>query len=259
MFDLQVALQWWSTPSPRLWSLLLSSLNSMPYVSFVSSPDHSSPLNTGVFLAKPRGALLLRAHECLRNCQWSASSGFHLGGSLGFVEESRTRGPPHAQTSLDDSTRLDAMERRRKLIPARRELQMARGWGSRVRQQPDLLRPELLRQLAAGAGITSRAVIKILQRTEWMTRGTWDFVNGALDQGMMWYLLGLEANVVTWALRAPPSGGHVRCFCSRSSCSTRREKETYRLHSLGGQTWEDTKLNQQHRTELNETGQNHPT
>jgi len=43
---------------------------------FSGSPDHSSPVNTGVFLVKPREWLFRAAVRCLRSCWWEPKLGF---------------------------------------------------------------------------------------------------------------------------------------------------------------------------------------
>jgi hypothetical protein len=43
---------------------------------FVGAPDHSAPINTGVWLAKPRARWLREALRVLRTCNWSRALGY---------------------------------------------------------------------------------------------------------------------------------------------------------------------------------------
>ena len=43
---------------------------------FVGSADHASPVNTGVFLIKPRRFLYQEAIRLLRGCSWNEKTGF---------------------------------------------------------------------------------------------------------------------------------------------------------------------------------------
>lgn len=52
---------------------------------FVSSADHSSPVNTGVFLVKPRQFLYVDAIKLLHYCQWSNKTGFNEAGDPAFL------------------------------------------------------------------------------------------------------------------------------------------------------------------------------
>jgi hypothetical protein len=83
--DVDVAPAAYSPPSPRRWSLLLAGFRRLPGVHFVASPEHSSPINSGVFLAKPNATLRGIGLHCLRRCRWSADDGFDGAGSARAV------------------------------------------------------------------------------------------------------------------------------------------------------------------------------
>ena len=143
---------------------------------FAATPDHESPVNTGVWLAKPREWLFRAAIKCLHNCSWDAERGFN----------SISR--PH---------------RIAKNAPLLRRLAAGVGDGSvnnalpGKTPTPDFSWPQAF-----------KLVMRQMQNTRFYKQNTWFFVCGNLDQGLFFYLIYLRYGVGTWSspfVREPES------------------------------------------------------
>mmetsp|Transcript_67984 Transcript_67984/g.151834 ORF Transcript_67984/g.151834 Transcript_67984/m.151834 type:complete len:385 (-) Transcript_67984:224-1378(-) len=132
------------------WRLHTASLLQTPAL-FVGLFDHASPVNGGLWLARPRCPLHRDAVRLLRHGSWSAHAGFDRIGSPHEIGANRT-----------------------------------------------LMRP-LLEKIASGSAASLFKVEGTLNYTQYFRWNRWDFVNGHLDQGMLWYLYFLRNPVGTWA------------------------------------------------------------
>ncbi|KAL1504161.1 hypothetical protein AB1Y20_010570 [Prymnesium parvum] len=126
---------------------------------FVGLFDHASPVNGGLWLARPRCWLYAEAMRVLRHGTWSAKRGFD------------SIGTPH-------------------------QIGANRTW----------LRP-VLDAIAAGSGASLFKVEGTLNYTQYFRWNRWDFVNGHLDQGMLWYLFFVRNTVGTWSHYVGPLRG----------------------------------------------------
>ena len=57
----------------------------------------------------------------------------------------------------------------------------------------------LVTRLAAGSGASLFKVEGTLNYSQYWLHDSWDFVNGALDQGLLWWLFYLRLEAGTWA------------------------------------------------------------
>ena len=65
----------------------------------------------------------------------------------------------------------------------------------------------LVERLAAGSGASLFKVEGTINSTQFWKFDSWDFVNGALDQGLFWYLFYLKNPVGTWSNYVSPKHG----------------------------------------------------
>ena len=133
----------------------------------VARHDHESPINTGVWLAKPSAAAFNDGLHLLRSASWSATSGF---GGIGKPRDLHALSKSHASSP---STRA------------------------------------LLRQLAAGSGLSLENCWNQLRSTTYFAKSTWAFVAGNLDQGLFWQVFYLLRGTGTWS---SPAAYHIDHF-----------------------------------------------
>ena len=72
-----------------------------------------------------------------------------------------------------------------------------------------LMKP-LIEMIASGSGASLFKVEGTLNYTQYFRWNKWDFVNGHLDQGMLWYLFFLRNPVGTWSHYVGSHRGRVR-------------------------------------------------
>lgn len=139
------------TLTPAAWARgVMPLLNSSAL--FVGLFDHATPVNGGLWLARPRCEVYREALELLEVGTWTASRGFNGIGSPRAISANRSR------------TR------------------------------------RTVARLAAGAGDASLFKIEgTLNSTAYLRIDSWDFVNGAFDQGMLWWLFFLRREAGTWS------------------------------------------------------------
>ena len=146
---------------------------------FSGSPDHSSPVNTGVFLVKPREWLFRAAVRCLRSCWWEPKLGFDSVGAPQNISNN---------------------------VPLLRRL--AAGFAP-----PDATGSGWFRS-ARPTKVTYRQawVADTLRRSEFYKQNNWLFVGGNLDQGLFFYLVYLRYGVGTWNAKLSNSKMYVHHF-----------------------------------------------
>ena len=138
---------------------------------FAATPDHSSPVNTGVWLAKPREWLFRAAVRCLHNCSWDAERGFN------------------------------SISRPRRIAnnaPLLRRLAAGVGDGS----VNNALNDHFNMTTSTPDSSTKDAfklVMRQMQGTTFYKQNTWFFVAGNLEQGLFFYLIYLRYGVGTWS------------------------------------------------------------
>lgn len=136
---------------------------------FAATPDHSSPLNMGVWLAKPREWLFRAAVRCLHNCSWEAERGFN---------------------SISRPRRIASN------APLLRRLAAGVGDGS-ANSLGNHSTPVFSIKDAF------RLAMRLMRGTTFYKRNTWHFVSGNLDQGLLFYLMYLRYGVGTWSSPFP--------------------------------------------------------
>ena len=133
---------------------------------YAATPDHSSPANAGVWLAKPREWLFRAAVRCLHNCSWDAERGFN------------------------------SISRPRRIAnnaPLLRRLAAGVGDGS-VNDVLDNHAPSDFSTKDA-----FKLVMRQMQGTDFYKKNTWFFVAGNLESGLLFYLMYLRFGVGTWS------------------------------------------------------------
>ena len=133
---------------------------------FAATPDHASPVNAGVWLAKPREWLFRAAVRCLHNCSWEAERGFN------------------------------SISRPRRIAnnaPLLRRLAAGVGDGSVNNALDHHSTPDFSMKDAF------KLVMRQMRGTAFYKENTWFFVSGNLDQGLLFYLMYLRYGVGTWS------------------------------------------------------------
>jgi hypothetical protein len=158
------------------WRLHTASLLQTPAL-FVGLFDHASPVNGGLWLARPRCPLHRDAVRLLRHGSWSAHAGFDRIGSPHEIGANRT-----------------------------------------------LMRP-LLEKIASGSAASLFKVEGTLNYTQYFRWNRWDFVNGHLDQGMLWYLYA-HAHASVHAHAHAHGHAHARGHAHAPHAHTHKHKHT---------------------------------
>ena len=137
---------------------------------YVSSPDHASPTNTGIWLAKPRRWVHRQALNVLANSTFSHVTGYDdVGQPLGLFNHRRST--TRLLHQLDAGAAAD------------------RGVGDNKGCCVYFCRQCNFQSHTESA----------LNMTAYQRGNHWQFVCATLDQGMFWYVLHLLHGVGTWA------------------------------------------------------------
>jgi hypothetical protein len=149
---------------------------------FAATPDHSSPINTEVWLAKPREWLFGAAVRCLYNCSWEAERGFN---------------------SISSPRRIANN------APLLRRLAAGVGDGSVINALGNHSKPSIKDAF--------KLAMSLMRGTDFYKVNTWRFVNGNLDQGLLFYLMYLHYGVGTWSSPFPrePESVYVNHYWGR--------------------------------------------
>ena len=130
----------------------------------VSDPDHSSPINTGIFLAKPTRWVHLAALSCMYSCRFTSETGFD---EAGRPQQVFNRSRPLWQQ----------LEVKTDAAPA--PLSQPPVCSLSLSPDPD----PIAHSIQAGTGSPRGSAIRKLQTTEMWKKNTWAFVAGNLEQG----------------------------------------------------------------------------
>ena len=150
---------------------------------FVGLFDHSTPVNGGLWLVRPTCQMFDQAASLLESGRWSKQRGFDYIGS------------PREVSAANRSRTRELVERLAAGAGCCGVFCGCYFCGSRRRRRPLIAAP--LRTRAPGSGASLFKVEGTINSTQYYASNSWDFVNGALDQGLLWYLFYLKNPVIT--------------------------------------------------------------
>ena len=135
---------------------------------FAATPEPGAPINSGVWLAKPREWLFRAAVRCLYNCSWEAERGFNS---------------------------ISRPRRVANNAPLIRRLAAGVGDGSVISALGNHSTPSIKDAF--------KLAMRLMRGTTFYRENTWRFVSGNLDQGLLFYLMYLRYGVGTWSSPFP--------------------------------------------------------
>ena len=170
---------------PEEWSAFVSAFMTSPYI-VSSSPDHSTPVNCGAFVAKTRKWVYTEALAAVRYSAFNASHGWGHAGRPRSVEMDLNSLALGAAWDTTPGLRLPCC--------------MSAGFRSLKGAQR--------------SGVT-RAALE-LERTEMWEKDSYKFASGDSDQGMLWSLLYIANRVGTWPHEVVAAGWQ-RCWSGQAN------------------------------------------
>ncbi len=170
---------------PDEWSAFVSAFTTSPYI-VSASPDHSTPVNSGAFVAKTSKWVYADALAAVRYSTFNATHG--------WGHASRPRSVETDLHSLALGAAWDTTPGLR--LPCC----MNAGFASLTNAQR--------------TGVT-RAALE-LERTEMWEKDSYKFVSGDSDQGLLWSLLYIANHVGTWPHEVDAAGWQ-RCWSGQAN------------------------------------------